>query len=213
MDTSKLREIKAIALIQRVEITTALAADNKARKRLNARVVFIYDDVDNDTETAEDDVQTLLASGQSGNAYSTIVDLQAMKFAEDVVDRLAKAKEIFEGKRAKFSTFVAAVEDITAGKSAKRGDGETVSLACSVCNDGVSREMQSQSVSYVGWKTTKEYAAERIERRFWQRIKSKKLFLGELKRENVAAPKPAEKAEPELKQADDNVIDDLDNIL
>ena len=206
MDTSKVREIKQFGLIQRVEINDALRADNQAKKRLNARVLFVYDEQEETGE--EDDLQAFLAGGQSGNVYSTIIDLQTMKFPEGTTDRLAAAKEKCEGKRAKFSTFVVPVSEITKGKKTEK-NSEAVSLACDVCNDG-KREMQSQSVSYVGWKTTKEYASERIELRFWQRVKARKLFLGHLK-PKVTAPVEEEVEDDSLglKQGDDEVIDNI----
>jgi len=179
----EVRVIKEFATISLVEINEALARDNKARKRLGARVVFTYDG--ETAETAEpsesDALQSFLNSGASGNTYSVIVDLNRMKMPEGTQDRLAYAKTMLENKRLRFSTFVVSVEELCKGR---KSEGTTV------VNDGKT-EMSSQSISYPDWKTTKEFAERAILRRFADRLKRGRLKLGPLdaKKETEAEAK------------------------
>lgn len=191
-----IRVIKQYATVSLVEINEALARDNKARKRLGARVVFTYDG--ETAETAEpsesDELQSFLNSGASGNTYSVIVDLNRMKMPEGTTDRLKYAKQKLENKRLRFSTFVVTIEELCKGRKSE---------GTMVANDGKS-EMSSQSISYPDWKTTKEFAERAIVRRFVDRLKRNKLKLGPLdgKVESKEDENPLENARMDADEID-----------
>lgn len=170
----EIRTIKELATIQTIEINDALKRDNDKRKRLAARVVFTYDG-DSGEKGETDDMQAFLNSGASGSTYSIIIDLNRMKVPADVTDRLAYVREKLEGKRLKFSTFVATTQEIAKGRKYE----ELARLNDFIVTDGKS-EMASQSVSFPDWNTSKEYAEQAIVRRFAQRLKSKKLRWGHI---------------------------------
>ena len=151
----KLRVIKEYATIQLVEMNETLKEYNKKNKRQSARVVFVYDDNN---------------SKVKGKRYSIIVDLNRMKIPTGTTDKLLYAKEKLEGERLKFSTFIATVEDLCKGRDF---EGATV------VNDGKS-EMSTQSMSFPDWNTTEDYAMKALKRRFLDRIKRKKLYIGPL---------------------------------
>lgn len=152
---STLRVIKEYATIQSVEINETLKAYNKKYKRQSVRVVFMYDDAN---------------SVVKGKRYSVIVDLNRMKVPSDVIDQFFYVKGKLEGEKLKFCTFIATVEDLCKGRENE---------GTKVVNDG-KVEMSTQSVSFPDWNTTEDYAWQALIRRFHDRLRRRKLFLGPL---------------------------------
>ena len=112
-----MRKIQNLALIKSVEITDGLAAYNEENDTLRARLIFAYD---NNDENGDDDVLALLTTLTSSNQYSLIINLDNLPNIDGLTDEqvVAQAKELLVGKKTTFTTYIFPIAELN-------DDGET----------------------------------------------------------------------------------------
>ena len=106
-----MRKIQNLALIKSIEITEGLADYNQENDTLRARLIFAYDNSDDD---GDDDVLALLTTLTSSNQYSLIINLDNLPNVKGLTDDqvVEQAKQMLIGKKTTFTTYIFPITEL-----------------------------------------------------------------------------------------------------
>ena len=106
-----MRKIQNLALIKSIEITEGLADYNQENDTLRARLIFAYDNSDDD---GDDDVLALLTTLTSSNQYSLIINLDNLPNVKGLTDDqvVEQAKQMLIGKKTTFTTYIFPIAEL-----------------------------------------------------------------------------------------------------
>ena len=106
-----MRKIQNLALIKSIEITEGLADYNNENDTLRARLIFAYDDSD---DNGDDDVLALLTTLTSSNQYSLIINLDNLPNVKGLTDDqvVEQAKQMLIGKKTTFTTYIFPIAEL-----------------------------------------------------------------------------------------------------
>ena len=106
-----MRKIQNLALIKSIEITEGLADYNQENDTLRARLIFAYDNSDDD---GDDDVLALLTTLTSSNQYSLIINLDNLQNVKGLTDDqvVEQAKQMLIGKKTTFTTYIFPITEL-----------------------------------------------------------------------------------------------------